>query len=159
MLRITMTIEGETMVSRELDLIESRASAPFSDPALVGAVVAQFRTIVRAAFASEGASTGQKWPNLAKSTQADRARRGFSPAHPILKRTGELERSLTGGGNGFVEATAASLTIGSNDPTFKFHQSNKPRTKLPRRAPVLLTNEDRAALVHPIRLHLTGHRL
>jgi phage gpG-like protein len=52
--------------------------------------------------------------------------------------------------------TALGLSIGTDVEYFKYHQSNKPRKRLPRRAPVLLTADDRHALMRPIRLYLTG---
>jgi hypothetical protein len=98
------------------------------------------------------------WPQLAASTQADRRRKGFSPAHPILHRTGMLERALTIGEGAFVATTPTSLryVLGEDVDYFKYHQSNRPRTRLPRRAPVLLSEDDKTEIVRPIRLWITG---
>jgi hypothetical protein len=154
---ITVTLEGETIIDRVLQGIEQRASSPFSDPAVVSAVVAAFRKITAAAFASEGTRTAA-WPALALSTQADRRRHGFPAAHPILHRTGALERALTVGDGAHVSTSPTRLAyqLESELDYFKYHQSNRPRRKLPRRAPVLLTADDRMALMHPVRLYLTG---
>lgn len=157
-LRITMVLEGEVVVDRMLQGIEARASSPFSNSGVVSAVVAAFRTITARAFASEGGSTGAKWANLAPSTQAARRRQGYPPAHPILKRTGALERALTLGDGAHVSTSPTRLVyqLESDLDYFKYHQSKRPRAKLPRRAPVLLTADDRTTLVHPVRLYLTG---
>jgi hypothetical protein len=104
-------------------------------------------------------ATGAPWAQLAKSTQDERRRLGFRRQHPILKRTGTLERALTiGEGAAIVTAPTYMRYIVSNEAAgyFKYHQSNRPRIKLPRRAPVLLTADDRTAIVHPIRLYITG---
>jgi phage gpG-like protein len=154
MLRITLTIEGDIIIDRLLEGIESRAQdmAP-AWPAVVRA----FRILVGRAFATEGASTGEAWPQLAERTVADRRRRGFGPEHPILQRTETLMRSLViGDHGGFVEESPENLAIGTDVEYFKYHQSNKPRKRLPRRAPVLLTADDRHELMRPIRLYLTG---
>lgn len=155
MLRIRLSIEGDLVIDRVFAGIDARAQD--LTPAWP-AVVRAFRAIVRSAFATEGASTGTTWPGLAARTQDDRRRKGFGPAHPILQRTQRLLRSLVlGSDGGFVEASPASLAIGTDVDYFKYHQSNRPRFKIPRRAPVLLTADDRHELLRPIRLYLTGH--
>lgn len=153
MITFRFTFEGEVVLSRTLDGIIERAED--MRPAWPE-VVRVFRAMVNQAFATEGASTGQKWPGLKLSTAQDRLRKGFTGFHPILQRTGELKRSIDGGGGGFVEETATSIAIGSNDPVFWYHQSRQPRKRLPRRAPVLPTAADRAALMRPVALHLRG---
>ena len=154
MLRVTLTIEGEIIVDRLLEGIEDRARD--MTPAWP-AVTRAFRQIVGQAFPSEGASTGEPWPQLAEATVAERRRLGFGPEHPILQRTGTLLRSLViGDSGGFVESTPESLSIGSHVHYFVYHQSRKPRRRLPRRAPVLLTMDQRHELFRPIRLYLTG---
>jgi hypothetical protein len=153
--RITMTLEGETVIDRLFSGIEARAQN--LAPAWPG-VLQAFYQITRAAFASEGASTGAPWAPLAPSTQKDRARKGFAPDHPILARTHNLERALTGGGGAFATTgpSRLALTLGSAVGYFKYHQSNRPRKTLPRRAPVLFTGDDKYSLLKPVRLYLTG---
>jgi hypothetical protein len=121
-------------------------------------VLQAFYQITRAAFNTEGASTGAPWAQLAPATEADRKRKGFAPAHPILQRTHTLERALTGGGGAFASTGPSRLVVilSGELSYFKFHQSNRPRTMLPRRAPVLLTADNRHALLRPVRLYLTG---
>jgi len=45
-------------------------------------------------FATEGSEFGTKWQDLAPSTQKDRKRKGYKPAHPILVRRGWLRASV-----------------------------------------------------------------
>jgi hypothetical protein len=155
MVRVTLTLEGEIVIDRVLAGLEARASnlAP-AWPAVLQA----FQAITARAFASEGASTGAAWAPLTPATQRDRVRQGFPAAHPILQRTGKLMRALTLGEGAYASMTASALTyrLSSEVDYFKYHQSNRARTKLPRRAPVLLTADDRTALMHPVRLYLTG---
>lgn len=154
MLRIRLTIEGDVVIDRLLEGIESRAND--MTPAWP-ALVRVFRQLVGRAFETEGGSTGDLWPQLAERTQADRRRKGYDPEHPILQRTQKLMRSLVlGSDGGFVNETPTSLEIGTDVEYFPYHQSNKPRKRLPRRAPVLLTADDRHEFVRPIRLYLTG---
>jgi hypothetical protein len=39
----------------------------------------------------------------------------------------------------------------------QYHQSKLPRTRLPRRAIIDLTEDDKHELVRPLRRHVTGH--
>ena len=153
MLRLTLVIEGEVIVDRVLQGIDERAK----DMSPVWpAVVRAFRGIVNRAFAMEG-SGGEPWQPLADSTRRERARLGYGAAHPILERTGRLMRSLVlGDRDSIVETSPDSLSLGTKVEYFPFHQSRLPRTRLPRRAPILLTMDQRHELVRPIRLYLTG---
>lgn len=155
MLRVTLTIEGEIVIDRLLKGLEERASD--LTPAWP-AVVRAFREIVGRAFDTEGASTGAPWQPLAKRTVDERRRLGFGPEHPILQRTQNLQRALTIGEGAYVRTTPRSLEymVAPHLGYFVYHQSNQPRTRLPRRAPVLLTMDDRHSLFRPIRLYLTG---
>ena len=47
-------------------------------------------------FRMEGDDVSGGWVPLASSTQAIRASQGYGPAHPINKRTGQLEDYITG---------------------------------------------------------------
>jgi HK97 gp10 family phage protein len=60
---------------------------------------------------------GYDWPQLAQSTQADRARQGYAPNEPLL-RTAELRDSI-----GFTIVKKGELAeIGSNDPVAEFQE-------------------------------------
>lgn len=155
MLNVTFRVEGEIVVDRLLKGIEERAAD--LRPAWP-AVTRAFQLAVGAAFASEGASTGAPWPELKPATQAERRRKGFSPAHPILQRTQDLHRALTLGVGAYVGGQPQSFRyqLSPDVGYFVYHQSKRPRTRLPRRAPVELTFDDRTKIMHPIRLHVTG---
>jgi hypothetical protein len=53
------------------------------------------RSRAEARFASEGDDVVGKWLPLASSTEQIRAQAGYGPAHPINRRTGELEEYIT----------------------------------------------------------------
>lgn len=74
------------------------------------------------------------YPDLAPSTKADRIRRG-QPIYPILRRSGFLEASMTNPNDpdAICRITPDSLTIGTTVPWAIYHQSDKPRTRLPQR--------------------------
>jgi phage gpG-like protein len=158
MLRVTISgfLDGAQIIDRKLDALEARISDV--SPAWP-AVVAVFREIARATFDTEGASNaGGQWPALAPSTQKERVRQGYGAAHPILQRSQRLMRSVTQEtGDTILVQTPRYLGIGSVVPYIAFHQSTRPRTKLPRRAVVDLTTDDRHELLRPIRQYLTGY--
>jgi phage gpG-like protein len=65
----------------------------------------------RETFSSEGPA----WKPLARSTQRDRARKGYPPSNPILERTGRLRASLTDltGPDAIYEVYPQQLVLGS----------------------------------------------
>jgi hypothetical protein len=158
-LRVTVMEEGAVVIDRILAGMEDRIAAPLQNPGVISGVLAAFHIITAKAFSTEGASTGAPWRQLARSTQAERKRMGFPAAHPILQRTQRLMRSLVYGEGARVATrpTSLSYVVGPEVGYFRFHQSRRPRKVLPRRAPVLLTADDRTKLLHPIRLYITGH--
>jgi phage gpG-like protein len=91
-----------------------------------------------------------KWEPLAASTQADRARRGYEPAHPILWRTGDLATSLSerGAGGNIFETTSNSLRVGTSMPDASFHQYGTSR--MPPRPVVGLTRDRSQAIVRTV---------
>jgi hypothetical protein len=151
---ITGHLEGQVLIARQLEGLEERLSD--MTPAWPE-VLRVFRGIMRAAFATEGASTAQAWPQLADSTAKQRASQGFGGRHPILARTHTLERALTSeGGASVIVMAPRYFAVAVDVDYFKFHQSNAPRTKIPRRAPINLTQDNKTQLLHPIRLYVTG---
>jgi phage gpG-like protein len=110
------------------------------------------RRASEAQFDTEGAHTGEKWPELAISTQRDRARHGFPPKHPILQRTHRLMDSLTRAvdPDHIEEPSADSLRFGTRVPYAVYHQSSRPRHKIPFRPPVGLTEADKREIVRTL---------
>lgn len=151
---LRFNFSGLQDVSRTLMAVEGRAM-DFT-PAWPH-VADALRLIAKQNFASEGAHGGAPWQGLAASTQADRRRNGFNPGHPILKRSGALEYSLTGiTSDSLIVETATSFRFGSFVPWFPYHQSTAPRSRLPRRAPINLTAADKDEAIRPLRVYLRG---
>ena len=154
--RISGFLDGLQIIDRKLAAIEERASD--MSPAH-GAVVKVFNEIARRNFETEGASSAAgKWAPLKPSTQRDRARKGYPPANPILVREGDLRGSVVGQtGDSIVVSTPRYLAIGTATPYAVYHQSRAPRKKLPRRPIFEPTQDDKHALLRPIRRYVTGH--
>ena len=150
--RIRIGLSGEQDVSRALMALESHVSDLTPAWDFVDQV---FHAVVKQQFASEGGHGGEPWKPLARRTQLERRRLGYGPAHPILRRTGALERSLT-----TINSDAISVHLplqyrrGTGVEYFGYHQSLAPRTRLPRRAPIQLTADDKHELIKPVHVYL-----
>jgi phage gpG-like protein len=119
------------------------------------------REAVRQQFATEGRHASGGWPELADSTKANRARelglsvrggalrddrgRFASAGHPILRVHDDLYNSLVSKyDKRHVERPSDdSLLFGTTVPHAVFHQSTEPRTKIPYRPPVALSQGDK----------------
>jgi hypothetical protein len=160
MLRITVTVGDEAVFDRVIQGIQGIEDRSTDLQPFWPHLVTVFQGIVAQAFASEGASTGAPWPPLAPSTQAERRRLGFPPAHPILQRTGTLKRALTVGEGAFIATTPTSmryLVSQQTVPYFKYFHGS--RAILPRRVPTLLTPANRKRLWDSIQLYVTRGKM
>ncbi len=142
--QLQWNIEGEQQLSRRLRKIStgvSDFSKPFKRSAqhLIG-------VYTRDVFATKGAVIGEKWARLSPATVAAKARSGF-PSDPLI-RTGRMRR-------GFRSlVTSNQATIYNNTQHFKYHQSNKPRRKIPRRVMMKLGINQREQVVKIFHTHL-----
>lgn len=148
-----LEVFGEVIVRRRMlrlaDRIED-ASGAFR------AVARILERSTRANFASEGASSGPAWRELAPATRARKARLGLDPR--ILRATGRLYSALVDEGHAeHVEhAGPHELRWGAAVPYGVYHQSTAPRTKIPYRPPVRLTEVDKRAVVRELQRAIVG---
>lgn len=150
-----IVVEGQAVVARRFRALADRIDDP--SPAWPDVRLVFFDVMAEIEDSEGGESDAGAWADLAPSTQADRQRHGFPPAHPILERSGRLRRSLTlPGPESVYVPTRGFVILGSRVPYFVYHQSTAPRTRLPRRAPISLTSDQRHRLVRPLRRYLTG---
>lgn len=77
------------------------------------------------AWNSRGGVFRKRWPALSPKYRARKIKK-FG-AKPILEATGTMKNSFYG------EFTKSTATISNNADYFKYHQSNAPRTVIPRR--------------------------
>jgi phage gpG-like protein len=90
-------------------------------------------------FDTEGALTGG-WKPLSEGTIKQRVREGFG-AGPMLQRTGALRKSFYS----YVDEKRA--LVSSHSPYFAYHQSRMPRTKIPRRVMLILSESTKQNIV------------
>lgn len=101
-----------------------------------------------AAFATDGASLGvpgTPWKPLSPPYLAWKIKHGFLPG--ILRKTGQMQADLVRP-MAIDEVGPLSATWGTDRPYAKYHQSRRPRTKIPYRpflviTPVLAQSLDR----------------
>jgi phage gpG-like protein len=135
--KLSWSIEGVTQLSRRLEGLSANTknlTVPFRKSADT-----LIRTFSRDVFSTQGAAIGEKWKRLSPYTVAQKARQGY-PSDTLI-RTGKMRRS-------FTSIVASDQAVVYNTaPYFKYHQSNKPRTKIPRRVMMKLGEIQRQQVV------------
>lgn len=104
------------------------------------------RTFSGDVFDTEGAAVGEHWQPLSKYTLRSKEAAGYGDKG-ILERTGKMR-------NAFRSQVAPDYAmIWNTAQYFKYHQSNKPRSKLPRRVMVKLGEQQRELIVKEFIAH------
>ena len=136
-MKLTWTIEGEKQISRVLPNIGNQVhdwTPAFAETAR--RLKAKFS---KEAFVTQGASVGAPWAPLSPEYAAWKAKR--YPGKGILVRTGKMQKSFV------TQYGAMEASITNPTAYFKYHQSNAPRSRLPRRMMMYLTNGTRSEIV------------
>jgi len=134
--RLRFTVEGVPELSRIL-FGEMKKVENLKEPLQIAA--RYIRQDVETNFITEGGLVGG-WAPLTDSTIRGRERGGWG-AHPILQRSGALRRSF------YSLVDEKKAIISSSSPYFVYHQSRQPRTRLPRRAMLVLVENTRQNIV------------
>jgi phage gpG-like protein len=122
-LQISWSIEGQTQLVRRLRGI----SANLKDwhPAFKESVDQLKDTFSNDVFETRGRAIGESWAPLNPAYAARKALK--YPGKGILEATGKMRRSFQ------TRATADMGVVWNNAAYFQYHQSNRPRFRLPRR--------------------------
>ena len=135
--QLEWSIEGEKQLSRVLrgvanDVQDLRKPFKESGEKLK-------RTFEDDVFRTQGAAIGEKWARLSPYTVAQKARLGYSAA-PLI-RTGAMKEAFRS------IASSDQAVIYNTAEYFKYHQSNKPRRRIPRRVMMKLGENQREEVV------------
>lgn len=146
--KLRLKIDGYTEFNRAIH--GAMANADDLEP-LFAAIAAEVRDSIAKRFAAEGAADGQPaWAPLSADYAAWKAKR--YPGQPILQRTGALLEAAT---NPTTTTTATSLTMTIENEYAIYHESRRPRgSRLPRRAFMALSGQQRARITRLLRAHL-----
>ena len=134
---LTWSIEGETQLSRAL-LGMGNKLRDFRQP--FGESVSMLKAVFsQDVFSTHGAAIGEKWKRLSPYTVSQKARKGY-PSDPLIA-TGQMQRSFQS-----IVSTDQAVIFNTSD-YFKYHQSNLPRERIPRRVMMKLAERQREEVV------------
>jgi phage gpG-like protein len=136
-MQLQFNIEGEMQLSRNLEAIA--ANSRDWTQAFEQASDYLMNIFENDVFDTEGQAIDEQWDPLSKAYALQKARK--YPDKGILEATGAMRNSF------WKQIDSTSMTIGNSAEYFKYHQSNQPRSKLPRRVMLKLTNEMKAEIV------------
>jgi phage gpG-like protein len=125
-LDITAKIEGDVQLDRSLGLA-AKGLNDFSVP--LDASADRLLNTADRNFDARGGLMGGWKP------------RTRAYAHPLLELTGTMRRSFYK-----KPINNKAIAVGNDDYKFKYHQSNKPRTRLPRRVMLKIIDADKRAI-------------
>jgi phage gpG-like protein len=114
---LTFEIEGEKQISAELGIAVDMLQ-DFSDP------MSKAADIMMEAVEDNYDKRGGRFGGWA-------ARKDNLP-HPLLEKSGDMRKGM------YKESTSDYAMVGNDDPKFPYHQSNQPRSKIPRRVMLLI---------------------
>lgn len=145
---------GDNILARDILRIKDRAMD--MRPAFE-VIHEDFKKVEDWQFSTQGGT--HRWKPLAPSTVAYKAAAGLDPR--ILHATLRLRKSLTEDGEDHVHMmTHDELVMGSKVPYGIYHQSRRPRKRLPRRPPVDLSETAKRRWVKVLQRYLmTGELL
>lgn len=151
MFRFKLDIAGEVQLDRGI----ARFSDGVTDYRGIWPIIEDdFYAQEKDQFRSEGTEGGEQWQAL--SPEYAGWKEAHFPGQPILQRSGNLERSLTTGSdpNSVKIEERKTLTLGTRVPYAIYHQSIAPRTKLPRRPEIMLTEAFKRGVMHHMQTYL-----
>lgn len=146
-MEIGWTIEGEKQLSRYLREVENSLkdfTVPFKRAS--DTLKNTFSTEV---FETEGSEIGERWERLSPYTVAQKARSGYG-GKGILERTGSMRRSFK------TIVSSDQAVIFNTAEYFGYHQSNRPRRKLPRRVMMKLADNQKEMIVKEFQRYIKG---
>jgi phage gpG-like protein len=136
-LTLSFTIEGEKQLSRTLLMIADRVKD--WTPAFEQAAMDLKTIFSTEVFETQGAVIEEHWQGLSPNYAAQKAKR--YPGRGVLEASGTMR-------NSFMSLVRPDmLGIWNKAEYFKYHQSNRPRTKIPRRVMIKLANAQKELVV------------
>ncbi len=143
-MQIQFAIEGTLELSRRLTGLAS--SVEDWSPAFEQSAEDLKQIFSGPVFDTEGAKIDTAWSPLSRAYALRKER--MYPGKKILEATGTMRNSFVS------NFDATSARIWNTATYFKYHQSNKPRTKMPRRVMMKLTENLKQMVVENFNIQL-----
>lgn len=142
-LKLTWTIDGEKQLSRRLRNIGEGVKD--WTPAFKEASDRLKNIFSNDVFNTQGGVIGERWQPLKPTYLAQKVKKGF-PETPLIK-TGLMKNSF------YTEVEKDYAIISNSIDYFKYHQSNKPRSKIPRRVMMKIDNPQKQMIVRVFQVY------
>lgn len=140
-IQIDFEIEGDKQISRRLNIVADGIT-DFKAPLQLSA--SEFIRVFKANFSTEGGTLGEKWP--ARKPQFKNGSRIDTWA--LLRKTTKMYNSFR------AQVSASELEVLNTAAQFKYHQSNKPRSKIPRRVMMKLDEARKRFVVKQLQAYI-----
>lgn len=135
-LRMSFEIEGEKQISAELGVTADMLT-DFSEPMADAADI--MMKAVEDNYTGRGARFGGWAPRKPTIPPQN---------HPLLEKTGAMRRAM------HKDSGKDFAMVDNDDPKFPFHQSNQPRSKIPRRVMLLIDARMRDEIFKAFQLYV-----
>ena len=136
-MQLKFGIEGELQLSRAFEGI-AVGMADWS-PSMEQSLTSLKEIFSGEVFDTEGEAIDESWSPLSKAYALQKAKK--YPDTGILEATGVMRNSFVG------QFDATSMQIWNSAMYFKYHQSSEPRSKMPRRIMMKLTENLKQTVV------------
>lgn len=133
---ISWQVEGEQQLLRKLRISQDKVKD--WTPAFRQVASVLKKTFSNDVFQTQGGAINERWQKLSPQYLAAKREAGFS-GQPLV-RTGKMQKSFK---TLFKSDLAA---VWNTAAYFKYHQSNKPRRKIPRRVMMKLGSQQREVI-------------
>jgi len=134
---LTFSIEGDVQLSRNLLLLSERVKD--WTPAFKETADTLKKIFQNDVFETQGGAIGESWSPLSRAYAQQKAKKYGNKG--ILQATGQMRA-------GFTTLVKPDMAEVSNRiDYFKYHQSNKPRSKIPRRVMMKLEEHQKQIVV------------
>jgi len=133
MIELNVTLEGEKQLSRRLQ-VTPRNISNFKAPLF--RIAGEIRGSIDTNFSQRGGLFGRWVP------------RKDNKPHPLLEKTGKMRSNFK------TKLAPSYVEIYNPTSYFKYHQSNKPRKKLPRRIMMKIDNQRKEFIQKAFQKHI-----
>lgn len=140
MLELSFSLQGQEIVHRRLG-ISAEGVKSFKQP--LDKIGGNFMKAFDLNFSSRGSLYGGWAPRKPQFRAGRRV-----DTWPLMEKTGRMRKSFN------KTVTSTSLTLGNSAPYFVYHQSNKNRTRLPRRMMMKIRQQEATMIVKTFQAYL-----